>query len=175
MLLVSLVSTNYGRRHFKIFSNCHVSWDTLYIYVCTLSNEYLVYINKYCRGLRLDMDYITICCKYWNMKLKITVNTNPVFVKLKKLTAWLVWVQIKYFTFPFLKDFFQFESGCKQFLHILKEILKRVIWYNRNPCLYNYNVCTAKGMRTNYSPLNLCIKPSLRWQFNISCEDSFCD
>ena len=64
MLLVSLVSTNYGRRHFKIFSNCHVSWDTLYIYVCTLSNEYLVCINKYCRGLRLDMDYITICCKY---------------------------------------------------------------------------------------------------------------
>ena len=21
---------NYGRRHFKIFTNCHVSWDTLY-------------------------------------------------------------------------------------------------------------------------------------------------
>ena len=20
---------NYGRRHFKIFTNCHVSWDTL--------------------------------------------------------------------------------------------------------------------------------------------------
>ena len=33
-LLVSLVSnklTNYGRRHFKQFTNCHVSWDTLYI------------------------------------------------------------------------------------------------------------------------------------------------
>ena len=22
--------TNYGRRHFKLFTNCHVSWDTLY-------------------------------------------------------------------------------------------------------------------------------------------------
>ena len=33
LLLFSLVSNNlanYGRRHFKIFSNCHVSWDTLY-------------------------------------------------------------------------------------------------------------------------------------------------
>ena len=24
-------STNYGRRHFKLFTNCHVSWDTLYV------------------------------------------------------------------------------------------------------------------------------------------------
>ena len=33
MLLVSLASnnlSNYGRRHFKLFTNCHVSWDTLY-------------------------------------------------------------------------------------------------------------------------------------------------
>ena len=32
-LLFSLVSnnlTNYERRHFKLFTNCHVSWDTLY-------------------------------------------------------------------------------------------------------------------------------------------------
>ena len=31
-LLFSLVSNNltdYGRRHFKLFTNCHVSWDTL--------------------------------------------------------------------------------------------------------------------------------------------------
>ena len=35
-LLFSFVSqnlTNYGRRHLKLFTNCHVSWDTLYIYV----------------------------------------------------------------------------------------------------------------------------------------------
>ena len=33
-LLFSFVSknlTNYGRRHLKLFTNCHVSWDTLYI------------------------------------------------------------------------------------------------------------------------------------------------
>ena len=33
LLLFSLVSnnlTNYGRRHFKLFTNCYVSWDTLY-------------------------------------------------------------------------------------------------------------------------------------------------
>ena len=33
MLLVSLVSTNltnYGRRQFKLFTNCDVWWDTLY-------------------------------------------------------------------------------------------------------------------------------------------------
>ena len=23
--------TNYGRRHSKLFNNCHVSWDTLFI------------------------------------------------------------------------------------------------------------------------------------------------
>ena len=23
--------TNYGRRHLKLFTNCHVSWDTLYV------------------------------------------------------------------------------------------------------------------------------------------------
>ena len=22
---------NYGRRHFKLFTYCHVSWDTLYV------------------------------------------------------------------------------------------------------------------------------------------------
>ena len=33
-ILFSSVSknlTNYGRRHLKLFTNCHVSWDTLYI------------------------------------------------------------------------------------------------------------------------------------------------
>ena len=29
--MVSNNLENYGRRHFKIFTNCHVSWDTLYI------------------------------------------------------------------------------------------------------------------------------------------------
>ena len=34
MLLVFIVSnnlSNYGSGHFKLFSNCHVSWDTLYL------------------------------------------------------------------------------------------------------------------------------------------------
>ena len=34
LLLFSFVSknlTNYGRRHLKLFTNCHVSWDTMYI------------------------------------------------------------------------------------------------------------------------------------------------
>ena len=34
MLLVSIVSnnlSNYGRRHFELFTSCHVSWDTLYL------------------------------------------------------------------------------------------------------------------------------------------------
>ena len=46
MLLVTLVSnnlSNYGRRHLELFTNCHVSWDTLYqqkikgIYLLTLN------------------------------------------------------------------------------------------------------------------------------------------
>jgi len=31
--LVSNNLTNHGRRHFKLFTKCHVSWDTLYIRV----------------------------------------------------------------------------------------------------------------------------------------------
>ena len=34
ILLFSLVTNNLtysGRRHFKLFTNCHVSWDTLYV------------------------------------------------------------------------------------------------------------------------------------------------
>ena len=31
---------NHGRRHFKLFANCHVSWDTLYLLeICKLSWE----------------------------------------------------------------------------------------------------------------------------------------
>ena len=29
--LVSNNLTNYVRRHFKLFTNCHISWDTLYL------------------------------------------------------------------------------------------------------------------------------------------------
>ena len=29
--------TNYGRRHFKLFTNCHVSWDTLYLILTVYS------------------------------------------------------------------------------------------------------------------------------------------
>ena len=25
------INTVYGRRHLKLFTNCHVSWDTLYL------------------------------------------------------------------------------------------------------------------------------------------------
>ena len=35
LLLFSLVINNltyYGRRHLKLFVNCYVSWDTLYVY-----------------------------------------------------------------------------------------------------------------------------------------------
>ena len=35
MLLISLVSnslSNHGKRHFKLFNNCYVSWDTLYMH-----------------------------------------------------------------------------------------------------------------------------------------------
>ena len=35
--LVSIKLTTNGRRHFKLFSNCHVSWDTLYKNVTIIS------------------------------------------------------------------------------------------------------------------------------------------
>ena len=30
LFVIKLNLTNNGRRHFKLFTNCHVSWDTLY-------------------------------------------------------------------------------------------------------------------------------------------------
>ena len=35
-ILISLfgikkLTTDYGRRHFKLLTNCHVSWDTIYV------------------------------------------------------------------------------------------------------------------------------------------------
>ena len=44
VIYVSLVSnnlSNYGRRHFKLFTNCLVLWDTLYVPYneCPLHNE----------------------------------------------------------------------------------------------------------------------------------------
>ena len=40
-LLFSFVSknlTNYGRRHLKLFTNCHVSWGTLYLCITAIWN-----------------------------------------------------------------------------------------------------------------------------------------
>ena len=34
--LISNNLTNYGRRHFKLFTNCHVLWDTLYLQYSTI-------------------------------------------------------------------------------------------------------------------------------------------
>ena len=39
---VSKNLTNYGRRHLKLFTNCHVLWDTLYI----IENKLLKFILK---------------------------------------------------------------------------------------------------------------------------------
>ena len=42
LFLFSLVSnslTKYGRRHFILFTNYHVSWDTLYITQATKKEE----------------------------------------------------------------------------------------------------------------------------------------
>ena len=44
LLLFSLVTNNltyHGRRHFKLFTNCHVSWDTLYLPAVFLFNKLL--------------------------------------------------------------------------------------------------------------------------------------
>ena len=51
-LLLSLVLNNsphYGRRHTKLFTNCHVSWDTLYqnllFITVKTSNGVIILIN----------------------------------------------------------------------------------------------------------------------------------
>ena len=58
-LLFSFVSknlTNYGRRHLNLFTNCHVSWDTLYqtiwmnqLELCTTTDLWLILETKLSR------------------------------------------------------------------------------------------------------------------------------
>ena len=67
-LLFSLVSNkikNYWRRHFKIFTNCHVSWDTLYLIEHTIS-----YFNEY--------------LKYWQSLSLLTANKSKI--------QWNIWL-----------------------------------------------------------------------------------
>ena len=58
-LLLSLVlKKNYGRRHLKLFTNCHVSWDTLYVNLhapnpnTLISNEFRNIALKLCWNLK---------------------------------------------------------------------------------------------------------------------------
>ena len=36
IFVVSVNLSNYRRRHFKLFTICHVSWDTLYLKMCSI-------------------------------------------------------------------------------------------------------------------------------------------
>ena len=42
------INTVYGRRHLKLFTNCHVSWDTLYL----INSLLIVFI----RSTHIDLD-----------------------------------------------------------------------------------------------------------------------
>ena len=77
LLLFSLVSNNfknYGRRHLKIFTNCHVSWDTLYN-IKYLGSDYMItkYINTY---FRFDFFYILINFFFVWLMLTGTFNST---------------------------------------------------------------------------------------------------
>ena len=63
IFLVSNNLTNYGRRHFKIFSNCHVSWDTLNI----------------CKGL-VDLLYISSGSFWPWLYIKTTLHVLPLWI-----------------------------------------------------------------------------------------------
>ena len=59
--LISNSLTNYGRRHFKLFTNCHVSWDTLQHTVSliknfdsTLYHQFRILIVNYNKKKNLD-------------------------------------------------------------------------------------------------------------------------
>ena len=59
-LLFSLVLnnlTNYGRRHLKLCTNCHVSWDTLYL---SFSGQRDVMIDKLPPGDQEDGDSVVV-------------------------------------------------------------------------------------------------------------------
>ena len=68
-LLFSFVSnnlTNYERRHFKPFTNCHVSWDTLYNKI-NWELKLLVIRNKIEKKFIKKIDFI----KYVILKIDI--------------------------------------------------------------------------------------------------------
>ena len=64
MLFVSSVSnslSNYGRRHFKLFTNCHVSWDTLYL--TKHWNLYFLFLSLHC----IVLSIISSTTKQYNL------------------------------------------------------------------------------------------------------------
>ena len=82
-LLFSFVSknlTNYGRRHLKLFTNCHVSWDTLYVHSKSTS---CIQTSKNCSDFFsfLNFKKVFISQVYWTSlcyKHKHTVHSKSV-------------------------------------------------------------------------------------------------
>ena len=69
-LLLSLVLknlTNYGRRHSKLFTNCHVSWETLYFKKLNFN------IRKYARSLKKCKNIILFPSLYISTVLLLAV------------------------------------------------------------------------------------------------------
>ena len=67
ILLVSSVSnilSNYGRRHFKLFTNCHVSWDTLYLILNFLARFLAAFLKRKSSFSNLLSIYVE-CKKVW--------------------------------------------------------------------------------------------------------------
>ena len=76
MLLLSLVLnnyTNYVRSHSKLFTNCHVSWDTLYLIQKKLFHSFL--------GLTVRWKMTN--CKSWFKSMR-TFTLDPIFIQKKK-------------------------------------------------------------------------------------------
>ena len=92
--MVSNNLKNYGRRHFKIFSYCHVSWDTLYLKIylplsLKRSSKSTFCVNVYVRYTQ----YITIIY-IMLIECKLQKNCNrlpylPVFYFSICFSIWL--------------------------------------------------------------------------------------
>ena len=151
-MLFSLVSnslTNYGRRHFKLFTNCHVSWDTLYHnWDCLTSYEYdsnrreclklLVFHKKnvffanFCNFLRY----------YCDLVIPQKADFRPVFRKSVSAAVWA--------TFCSFLDNFGFANIRSQAVFLILIMSEFLWWMSSVELIYLYLMIMLSREKIQY-------------------------
>ena len=99
----SNILSNYGRRHFKLFTDCHVSWDTLYLILnfsariaflkrkSSFSNLLSIYVE--CKKVWLSLFYLYFFNNFriWTKSFYISHKSkeNRISIHNATLLPWL--------------------------------------------------------------------------------------